>query len=448
MRVDVIETPDLGDRSYVVSDESCAIVIDPQRDVDRVEALLEQLGVPVTLVLETHMHNDYVTGGLVLAQRSGATYVTSARDDVAFERHGVNDGDELTAGSMTVQVLETPGHTYNHLSYVVRHGDEPPAVFSGGSLLYGSVGRTDLLGSDRTDDLTRKQFHSARRLAELLPDEAPLYPTHGFGSFCSSGGATGGSSGTIGEERKQNDALLEEDEQAFVDRLVAGLTGYPAYYVHMGPLNQQGPGAPDLSPPTPVDPVELAARIGAGEWVVDLRDRSAYAGRHLAGTLSIEFGQQFSTYVGWLLPWGAPITLIGESPEEVADAQRQLVRIGIERPAGAATGDVESLAEGIPVRSYPRADFEQVAAEEGAQILDVRRHDERKDGYIAGSAHIPIDELTDRLDDVPGGTVWVHCASGYRAGIAASMLDRAGHDVVHVDDDYANAEKAGLRITR
>ncbi len=447
MRVDLIETPDLGDRSYVISDDTCAVVVDPQRDVDRVTAHLERLGVPTVLVLETHMHNDYVTGGLALARRTGATYVTSARDEVRFERHPVEDGDELTAGSMTVQVIGTPGHTYNHLSYAIHEGDRTPAVFTGGSLLYGSVGRTDLLGSDHTDELSRRQWHSARRLADLLPDETALYPTHGFGSFCSSGGATGADSGTIGQERRHNDALLESDEQAFVDRLVAGLTGYPSYYAHMGPLNRQGPGEPDLSPPTPVDPGELAARIRAGEWVVDLRGRSAYAGRHLAGTMSVEFGNQFSTYVGWILPWGSPITLIGESPGQVAAAQRQLVRIGIDRLAGAATGDVTTLADEAPLRSYEIADFEQLAATPGAQILDVRRHDERAGGYITGSAHIPIDEIVGRLDEVPAGKVWVHCASGYRAGIAASLIDRADHEVVHVDDGYGNAAKAGLPIT-
>jgi len=446
MRIDMIETPDLGDRSYVVSDGSCAVVVDPQRDLDRVEALLADLRVPATLVVETHLHNDYVTGGLALARKTGATYVVAGRDHVEFERYAVSDGDELSAGSMTIRVLETPGHTDTHVSYVISDGEGSAAVFTGGSLLYGSVGRTDLLGEDRTDELTRKQWRSARRLAELLPDETPVYPTHGFGSFCSSGGASGGSDSTIGVEKQRNDALTEADEQAFVDRLVAGLTGYPTYYAYMGPRNAEGPDAADLSPATPVDPAELATRIRAGEWVVDLRDRSTYAGRHLAGTVSVAMGTQFSTYVGWIVPWGDPVTLIGESPEQVADAQRQLVRIGIDRPAGAATGELETLADGIAVRSYPVADFEQVAAQPGAQVLDVRRNDERAQGFI-GSVHIPLNELPDRLGDVPAGKVWVHCASGFRASIAASLLDRGEHEVVHIDDEYANAEKAGFAIT-
>jgi glyoxylase-like metal-dependent hydrolase (beta-lactamase superfamily II)/rhodanese-related sulfurtransferase len=443
--VDVIETPDLGDRSYVVSDGTCAVVVDPQRDVDRVAAVVAGLGVPVAMILETHVHNDYVTGGHALARRTGATYVLSGRDDVSFERCAVHDGDDLPVGSMNVHVIETPGHTDTHVTYVVSdHSGDPPAVFSGGSLLYGSVGRTDLLGSDRTDDLTRKQWRSARRLAQLLPDGAALYPTHGFGSFCSAGSTTGGEGSTIGEERERNDALLEDDEQAFVDRLVAGLTGYPAYYVHMAPLNAQGPDLPDLSPARSVDPAELAARIRTGEWVIDLRDRAAYAGRHLAGTVSIELGDQFSTYTGWLIPWGAPITLVGESGEQVSAAQRQLVRIGIDHLAGAATGPVDELADGMPVRSYARATFADLAATPDAVVLDVRRDDEVSAQRIPGARHIPMHVLVDRLHDVPGGKVWVHCATGFRAGIAASILDRVGHPVVHVDDEFDNAVKAGL----
>ncbi len=269
-------------------------------------------------------------------------------------------------------------------------------MFSGGSLLYGSVGRTDLLGDHRTDDLTRKQFRSARKLASTLPDDAPLYPTHGFGSFCSSGGASGGTDSTIGTEKMRNDALLEDDEQRFADRLVAGLTGYPAYYVHMGPLNALGPDAPDLTPARSVDPAELAARIRTGEWVVDLRDRSAYAGRHLAGTVSIMIGKQFSTYAGWVIPWGAPITLIAEDPEQIAEAQRQLVRIGIDHLAGSATGPLDGLAPGVPVRSYATSTFQDVADADDATVLDVRREDEVKDGRIDGSVHIPLHGLPGR----------------------------------------------------
>ncbi len=197
MHVEVISTEALGDRSYLVHDGTSAVVVDPQRDIDRVEKLLADLGVRCAMVVETHIHNDYVTGGYELSMRNGCPYVVNAADDVSFARLAVSDGDELTAGAMTIRVVATPGHTDTHLSYVISEGDQTPAVFTGGSLLYGSVGRTDLVDVDRTEELARAQYHSARRLAAELPDATPVYPTHGFGSFCSAGSASGGDGSTI-----------------------------------------------------------------------------------------------------------------------------------------------------------------------------------------------------------------------------------------------------------
>lgn len=449
LQVEVIETGDLGDRSYVAHDGQTAVVIDPQRDLDRVETVLDRLGVHCALVLETHIHNDYVSGGLELAKQHDSTYVVSGADHVQFERHAVSDGDQLEAGSLRIKVVATPGHTDTHLAYVIDDDtDAPAAVFTGGSLLYGSVGRTDLVDEARTDELTRAQFHSARRLADLLADDAAVYPTHGFGSFCSSGSSAGGESSTIGEERARNDALVEDDEDAFVERLVSGLTAYPSYYAHMGARNREGGGPIDLSPPQPVDPDELRKRIASGDWVVDLRDKTAYAGGHIGGTVGIALSEQFSTYLGWLIPWGTSLTLVGDSPDQVADAQRQLVRIGIDRPDGAAWGEISALAGNGELRSYPSVSFADLKREEasgdGPAVLDVRRQDEWDDGHIPGATHIPIHEVVERLDEVPAAPLWVHCASGYRASIAASLLDRAGHDVVLIDEDYDKAVEQGL----
>jgi glyoxylase-like metal-dependent hydrolase (beta-lactamase superfamily II)/rhodanese-related sulfurtransferase len=447
MQVEVLPTEELGDRSYVVHDGTTAVVVDPQRDIDRVEEVLADRGLTVGAVVETHVHNDYVTGGVELARRTGARYVLNAADDVRFERHGVRDGDELRVGALTVRAVATPGHTDTHLSYLVSADgdDSPPAIFTGGSLLYGSVGRTDLVDAGRTHELARAQYRSAHRLAAELDDATRVFPTHGFGSFCSAGQATGGETSTIGEERARNDALTEPDEDAFVEALVAGLTAYPAYYVHMAPLNRQGPAAPDLSPPEPVDPDQLRKRIAAGEWVVDLRDRTAYAADHVAGTIGIPLDPQTATYVGWLMPWGAPLTLVGTSGEQVAEAQRQLVRIGIDRPAGAAVGSPIELAGADGTRGYPRARFADLMTMPADDVvLDVRRADERAAGSVPGSVHVPIHELLDRLDELPDARLWVHCATGFRSAIAASLLDRAGREVVYVDDDYQSAVSAGL----
>jgi hydroxyacylglutathione hydrolase len=185
-----IETQPLGDRSYLVHDGTAALVIDPQRDIDRVEQALAEAGVQLTHVAETHIHNDYLSGGLELVRRHGAAYLVNPADVVSFECHPVSDGDEFAVGELTVRVVATPGHTENHLAYLVSH-DGQRAVFSGGNLLFGSVGRTDLVDATITAKLTHAQYHSARSPAETAGDEATLHPTHGFGSFCSSGPATG-----------------------------------------------------------------------------------------------------------------------------------------------------------------------------------------------------------------------------------------------------------------
>jgi glyoxylase-like metal-dependent hydrolase (beta-lactamase superfamily II)/rhodanese-related sulfurtransferase len=440
MQVEVVSTDELGDRSYIAHDGEVALVVDPQRDIDRLETVLAEQGVRCVLVAETHIHNDYVSGGLELTRRTGATYVVAAGDDVTFDRRSVGDGDELMAGRLHVRVVATPGHTDGHLAYVVEDGEGPPVVFTGGSLLYGSVGRTDLVDPDRTDELTRAQYHSARRLAELLADDVAVYPTHGFGSFCSSGSSASDTESTIGIERGRNDSLVIDDEDTFVATLVAGLTAYPSYYAHMGARNRDGAGPADLSPPEPTDPVELARRIGEGEWVVDLRSKTAFAAEHLVGTIGIGLGQHFATYLGWLIPWKTPLTLIAETPQQITDAQRQLVRIGIDRPRGAAVGTPDELAADLALRSYPTATFDELARENDAIVLDVRRDDERARGHIPGSIHIPLHALLTRLDELPAGRLWVHCASGYRASIATSLLDRDGRDVVLVDDDFEHAK--------
>ena len=443
-----IETSSLGDRSYLVDDGEVAIVIDPQRDIDRVLDLVAGRDVRITHVLETHVHNDYVTGGPELARQAGAAYVLPSGSDAEVDHIAVSDGEVVEAGRMRLKVLHTPGHTHHHVSYALADGDgDVQAVFTGGSMLYGATGRTDLVSPEATDELTHAQYHSVRRLAHELPAEAQVFPTHGFGSFCSAT-PTSGTSSTIGEQQRVNPALTQA-EQEYVDTLLAGLDVYPAYYARMAPINRRGPAPVDLSMPEKVDPAELRRRIEAGEWVVDLRERTAFAAGHLTDSMNVELGTNFVTYLGWLYRYGEPLTLIGESEEQVAEARRELVRIGVDELAGAAIGDIESLADGQPLRSYPVSDFAGLAEalEHGpVQVLDARRNDERANGFVRGSQHVPLHELADRLDEVPQGEVWVYCGSGYRASIAASVLDRPGRSVVLVNDSYESAGKAGLEV--
>ncbi|GJF13012.1 MBL fold metallo-hydrolase [Mycolicibacterium cyprinidarum] len=447
MNIATIETTGLGDRSYLVSAGGVAVVIDPQRDIDRVLHLAGEGGVRITHVLETHIHNDYLTGGLELSRTTGAEYVVPAGDELGYQRRAVIDGDVIESGPLRLQVMHTPGHTHHHVSYVLRDSAEAVVgVFTGGSMLHGTTGRTDLLGTEHTDELSRAQFHSVRRLAAELPDDTAVYPTHGFGSFCSATPASGDSS-TIADQRQNNPALTQ-DEQSYVDELIAGLSDYPSYYAHMGIINEKGPDPVDLSLPQPVDPDELRRRIDAGEWVVDLRNRTAFAAGHLGGTLGFEVSEDsFVTYLGWLYSWGAPLTLIGDDIDQIAHARRELVRIGVDNLTGAAVGEIHTLSGGSPLRSYRVADFAALAEAIGTHkpiVLDVRQRGEYDDGHLPGAVNIPLHELSGRLAEVPSGEVWVHCASGYRSSIAASMIDQSDRTVVLVDDAFEQAEKLGL----
>ncbi|MFF4894155.1 rhodanese-like domain-containing protein [Micromonospora chersina] len=460
VEVSVIATSSLGDRSYLASDGRVAIVVDPQRDIDRVLCLAGEKGVRITHVVETHIHNDYVSGGLELARVTGAHYLVAAADEVGFERVPVSDGDVVpVSDGVRLRVIGTPGHTFHHLSYVLDEatdgGWQPAGVFTGGSLLFGTTGRTDLLGEQHAHELAHRQHASARRLADLLPDGAQVWPTHGFGSFCSASQADASDS-TIGREKAKNPVLRLAADQ-FVTEILADLDAYPAYYAHMGVANTAGPAPVDLTPATRADPAELRERMAAGQWVVDLRHRKAYATSHLAGTVSLGLDGPMSTWLGWLIDWGTPITLLADTPEQVADAQRELVRIGIDRPAAQATGGVEQwTTDPAQLRELPMADFPALAAARAGNtpaglpaadvVLDVRMTNEWKAGHIAGAVHIPLPDLPTRLADLPPGAVWVHCGSGYRATAGASLLANAGREVVVINDKFDQAQPAGVAM--
>ncbi|MBP3079496.1 MBL fold metallo-hydrolase [Streptomyces albidoflavus] len=449
--VDTLEFEGLGNRSYLAGGAAAAVVVDPPRDIDQVITAAAKRGVRIAYVAETHVHNDYVTGGLELARVTGAQYLVPAAAHVSFARTPVADGDTVDVdGNLVLRAIATPGHTPHHTSYVLEEDGRGVAAFTGGSLLIGTVGRPDLVEPRLTEQLARAQHASAHRLAAELADEVQVLPTHGFGSFCSSSQAEGDAT-TIGKERTSNDALTL-DVDTFVQRMLAGLEDVPAYYAHMGPANAAGPAPVDLTPPARADAGEIASRLAAGEWVVDLRSRMAFAEGHVAGSFNFEGEGKLATYLAWLIPWGKPVTLLADTPAQIADAQRELARVGIDRPAAAATGDPSGwVGEGEQLASFPRARFADLAQvrERGDEVvvLDVRRDSERVGGYIDGSVHIPIHELHGRLGEVPDGTVWVHCAGGMRAAIAASLLDAADRDVVAVDDGFDAASDAGLSLT-
>ncbi len=448
-----IATPELGDRSYLLHDGRVGLVVDPQRDVDRVEQAAAGAGVRIACVAETHVHNDYVSGGLELSRSTGAPYLLAACEAVAFDRREVTDGDVLSLGTMTLTVVATPGHTPGHLSYVVSGGGgDEQVVCSGGSMLFGTVGRTDLLGDALAEELSRAQFRSVRRLALELAPQTAVLPTHGFGSFCSASPPSIADRTTIGEQRRRNLALVVDDEDSFVKALLSGATRYPAYYAEMAPINRAGPPPFPPGPLAALDPATLAQHLRAGGWIVDLRARREFAAAHLAGSVGFEHGRSFSTYLGWIVPARASLVLLGDSPDLLEAARRDLTRIGRDGPYRGWSGAALELAAraGVALSRFEVTNFAGLAAAlargEDGTVLDVRRSDEWSAGHIAGSRNVFVADLPGHLGALPPGRLFVHCASGYRASVAASLLEQEGREVVLVDDEWDNALRSGLRI--
>ncbi|MGW3766047.1 DUF1416 domain-containing protein [Streptomyces sp. NPDC005131] len=438
-----ISTLSLGNRSYLITDGSVAVAVDPQRDLERVTSVLEDRGLRLDTVVETHLHNDYVTGGLELARRCQAAYAVPAGPRLGFDAVRVGDGDQLTAGKLRIQVIATPGHTDHHLAYAFAPADGAPRlVCTGGSLLYGTTGRTDLMGADLAEPLAHQQFRSVRHLAEVLPDDTVILPTHGFGSFCAATTVGAVQRSTIGRERAVN-PVFSQTEDAFVTGTLTGLEPCPAYYRRMAPINAAGP-LPRASLPGPrlADPAELADRIAAGEWVVDVRPRADYAPVHLPGTVNFDASGSLATYLGWLVPFDAPVTLLAADHDELQAARIELLRIGFDHLAAAAVGNPLEWVGPQELASYPRSDFATLATvRPGRQVevLDVRSDREWRSGHLPGARHIPLPELPNAIVSLPEAEHWVHCRSGFRAAIAASLLAAVGHQVVLIDDIVEHA---------
>jgi glyoxylase-like metal-dependent hydrolase (beta-lactamase superfamily II)/rhodanese-related sulfurtransferase len=453
MEVEVFITPGLGDASYVLGGGGEAVVVDPQRDVDRFLAAADRRGWRIVAVLETHVHNDYLSGALEIRARTGAQIVAPSMGGYAFDHRPAGEGDGVAVGELRIVARATPGHTPEHLSWDVHDVDAtdpaaPTAILTGGSLLAGSVGRTDLLGADRVAELTAAQYRTLRRLA-TLPDDVRILPTHGSGSFCVAGPVIEERLTTLGRERARNPLLAAIDESTFAERLLAGLGEYPRYYRHMAPINRAGPPLIGNVPrPARLTPAAFAARAAAGVRVVDARDRVVFAGGHLPGALNIELGDTFAAYVGWLTPFGAPLLLVLPDPlvEAAAEAATQLARIGYDRIEGVLDGGLEAwVADGRAIRAYPTLSDREAAAEAGRgadlELLDVRQPTEwRDEGTVPGALRIFVGDLPERLAELPRDReVTVLCKSGLRAAMAASLLEAEGFRVRLVASGGAEA---------
>ncbi len=440
MDLEIVLTQGLGNATYLLASDGEAVVVDPPRDAWRVTEVADARGWRLTHVVETHVHNDYLSGALELRADRRTTIVAPARGRYAFEHRGADEGDVVEVGGLRLVARATPGHTPEHLAWeVIPDGaDRPSAVLTGGSLLVGSAGRTDLLGADATDGLTRAQFDTLRLLA-AMPDDVAVLPTHGAGSFCTAGPVGGERTSTIGQERRMNPLFAAADEAAFRTALLGGLGAYPTYYGDMAPINRAGPvvlGRP--ATPPHLDAAGFAAAIAGGARVVDGRSRTEFAAAHLPGSLNIELGDSFASYVGWFVPFGAPVALVLPEPlgETLEAATVQLFRIGYDRVVGALTGGVATVAaSGGRLDDYPTTTIETLHADaiagRNAYALDVREpHEWREEGEAPGAMRIPLGDLLGQLASIPhDAPVTVMCRSGARASIAASLLDAAGIDV-------------------
>src|SRR5579885_3552006 len=396
---------------------------------------------PISYVLETHVHNDYVSGGRELAAKTGAKIIAGEIDPLVYADRSVREGDAIALGKARFQVLHTPGHTPEHVSYLLfEPGNETPSsLFSGGSMLVGNAGRTDLLGPAHTLTLTKQQYATLRRLLDTLPGQVRVYPTHGAGSFCMSTSANSGRTTTIAQERLVNPAALAPNEEAFVQRQIAGYSSYPRYYAHMGFINRKGPRILGAMPtPPPLAPLDVLQRISNGLPLIDGRNRDAFAREHIPGALNIELDSSFATYVGWLLPFNVPLLILIEDEAGRREAVVQLMRIGFEQVDGYLDGGIAAWkAAALPTTSFGTMDIEALhkcwSQHEKLTILDVRRPDEWREGHIPGALHVQLGDLPLRMRELPDDqTIATICRSGHRAEIAASMVAATGREVLSV----------------
>ena len=434
----------LGHLSTLIGDEEAglAAVVDPRRDVDIYVDAARENGLRISHVFQTHLHNDYVSGGRELVAATGAVEAIGAGAGLAYDHRAMADGDVARVGALSFQVVDTPGHTPEHVAYAVAdttRAAEPTLLFTGGSLLVGSVGRTDLLGAEHAMPYAEQMFHSLHDRILAHEDFVSVLPTHGAGSLCSTGiGST--LSSTIGFERRYNSLLQPTEFESFARALLAGQPAVPRYFARMRPMNQSGPRVLGGIPvPEPVTLASLHRLVAGGGLVIDLRAPSAFAAQHIPGSLSIPAGSSFSTWLGWVVNLDRDVVFIlpGGLDEVAAawdDAIRQALRIGHDAVAGYLEGGIGAwLAAGLPTESNGHLTVAQLAevvdrgGSDAPLVVDVRQADEFVDGHVAGAWHIGAGGLPGRLADLPRGQpIATICAAGYRASVAASLLDAAG----------------------
>jgi hydroxyacylglutathione hydrolase len=424
----------LGNSAYVVDlGDGGALVVDPERDPRRYLEVLEQRGLTARFVVETHLHADFVSGGPELAAL-GARLLAPRGSDLQRAHHPLADGDELELGGLRLQVIATPGHTPEHLAYLLVDGSQPVAVFSGGTLLAGGVARTDLLVPEQTEPLARAAYRSIRARLFTLPDDLPAYPTHGAGSFCAA--APGGErTTTIGAAKATNPLLADDpDEDTFVARLLGGYGSYPPYFLELRDVNRAGPTV--YGPPGPrlagLSAQQVQQAMDDGAELVDARSSRAFADGHIPGALANPWRSAFATWLGWLVERDREVVFVTDDTIEPTDLAWAAATVGFERLRGVLAGGMDAwTAAGRPVATTPLVAPDAIGER---RIVDVRQRPEHEAGHVVSSTNIELGTLTTAPEQVAAGPVLLHCGHSERAMSAASLLERAGHTEVAVLD--------------
>jgi hydroxyacylglutathione hydrolase len=442
--VESFPAPELGNSSFLVADteRGVAVVIDPLRDVDAYLTSAGSLGVKVVHALDTHLHNDFVSGRRELKAEAGTAIAE------------LPPGQELRVGEVTLRALHTPGHTPDHLSYLLLEGERPRALFSGGAVMVGAIARTDLLGPHLAVQLALEALRTLQVRLRGLPDDIAVFPTHGSGSFCGTGGFSGHET-TLGRERATNPFFQTTEVMPFLAR-VLNQQRYPAYYRDMAAINRTGAQliGRNPAPPSKLSADAVAELIVAGAAVVDVRLGRDYDRGHIPGSYSVGLDGPLSAWVGWLVARGRQIVLAGGTDAQHREAQRQLYRIGFDTIAGALDGGMDAWRAGRrELSTFETVDVEDMAAwilsAEPMTVVDTRDEHEWAAGHVPGAIHIYVPDIPHRAAEIPlEAPVAVHCASGYRAGIAASLLEQAGLTrIIHVNGPYSDWDRLHLAET-
>jgi hydroxyacylglutathione hydrolase len=432
----------LSHASYLIGDQSTgrAVVVDPRRDIGDYLADARELGLTIDGVINTHFHADFVSGHLELVDATGAWIAFGAAADTDYPIRRLADGEHLSLGATDLEILSTPGHTWESISVLVREraDRDPVAVLTGDCLFIGDVGRPDLVnaGDSSTAELARAMYHSIHDRLLTLPDDVTVLPAHGAGSSCGKNLSTELTS-TIGEQRRTNPSVQPMSEDAFVAMLTAGQPAAPTYFASDAAMNKRV--HPLLAPDRVVSaltPPQLRAALDAGVRVIDARSVDDFAAGHLRGSVNVGFDGRFAETSGMVAEIGAPIALI-TYPGDEQQAALRLARIGSDAAVGYLTVDRDGqfpaeLAD--LVRTAPRvgvAELDDLLRRDAVTLLDVRNPGERDLGAIPGSLHLPLAQLRQHVADVPTDKpIVVHCAGGWRSSVAASLLRANGIDDV------------------